>query len=907
MAQMASAHYRRSIMEVLRNLKAETGGLSSAEAKRRLSANGPNSITAKGGRTIWQLLAEQFMNLLVVLLFLASVLSFFLGSHNDAIVLMAIVVINALVGFFQDWKSENIVARLGSLVAENAIALRDGHRIEVPASSLVTGDVIYLQEGDAVPADCRLLSAESVMTNEFALSGESVPTEKSAEFFTTEDVPLPERKNFLYYGTSLARGEALAVVCDTGDRTELGKIAATSQSMNRETSPLQKELNILGVHITRFAIGLALALFVVQILREESLKTALVFAVSVAAAMVPEGLPAQISMGLSLGVARLARKKAVVKRLSSVEALGAATVIATDKTGTITKNQMTITSAFFEGVNFRITGTGYNPDGEIFDESGRVMNRDSVGDFKILFLAGFLSSTGTVNAPDEFHNDYYALGDPTEAAFATLLMKAGFEQQATLADYPRVKLFPFDSERKRISIVREHKGKRTVFVKGSIESILACSTHERLRDEQIALTEQKRSELLAVSRAYANQALRVIALAYRDLADGDEYTQQGVEANLVFSGFVTMIDPPREEVREAVLAAHRAGIRTLMITGDHQATARTIATEAGMADGMHGPVTVINRDMLTQMSAEDLDRHLAERSVVFSRVSPDEKLQIVEALQKRGDVVAVTGDGVNDTLSLKRADIGVAMGDGGSKVAQEAASLVLLDNSFATIVSAIREGRTIFRNLQTNVVATLSSNFTELFCVLVGFALIPFGLPAVILPIQILLVDLVGEMLPLLMLTYDPSDPELMGRPPRKKGALLDRRKLLTIAASGFVRGTLSTAVFILVYRQMAGKPNAWETGLSATFVTIVLTQFISIFYLRSTRGAFSSYSFSNPYLFLGIGLSAIAMLCIVYIPQLNVYLHTQPLGGAEFRFIGAALGIFALFSSLWRRLTGAD
>lgn len=895
------AFYRQSAAEILNALGTRASGLTPDEAKYRLSEHGPNLITAKGGRTVWQLLAEQFMNLLVVLLFLAAILSFFLGSVNDGAVLMAIVVINALVGFFQDWKSENIVARLGTLVAENAIVLRQNHRLEIPASALVPGDVIYLQEGDAVPADCRLISGESVMTNEFALSGESVPTEKAADFVADRDLPLPDRRNLLYYGTTLARGEAHAVVCETGDRTELGRIAASSQSMDRETSPLQKELNLLGVYITRFALSLALILLIVQVLRGEALKTALIFAVSVAAAMVPEGLPAQISMGLSLGVARLARKKAVVKRLSSVEALGAATVIATDKTGTITKNQMTITAAFFEGTNFRITGTGYNPTGEIYDEHGRVMNPETLGDFKILFLAGFLSSTGSVNEPDEFHSDYYALGDPTEAAFATLLMKAGFSQQKTLEDYPRVKLFPFDSERKRVSVIRQHKGRKIVFVKGSIESVLQCCTHERVSSGDRELTATQREELLAVSRAYSAQALRVIALAWRDLTDNEEVTLESAEARLTFSGFVTMIDPPREEVRSAMLAAHRAGIRTLMITGDHQATARTIAVEAGMAEGLGESVTVINRDELTTMPETELAAALGKRSVVFSRVSPDEKLKIVELLQKRGDVVAVTGDGVNDTLSLKRADIGVAMGMGGSKVAQEAASLVLLDNSFATIVAAIREGRTIFRNLQTNVVATLSSNFTELFCVLVGFALIPFGLPPVILPIQILLVDLVGEMLPLLMLTYDPPDPGLMNEKPRKKGALLDRQKFGVIAVNGLVRGSLATAVFILIFRHHAGQSGAWETGLSATFVTIVMTQFISIFFLRSSSGLFSRYSLTNPYLFLGIGLSLVAMLGIVYLPPLNTYLHTRPLAGEELLVVGAALGIFTLFSSLLR------
>ncbi|HNE19007.1 MAG TPA: cation-transporting P-type ATPase [Turneriella sp.] len=880
-------------------------GLTAAEAALRLKDHGPNRLTTRSRRSLLELLVEQFRNLLVVLLLLASILSFFLGSFNDGIVLLTIVVINALVGFFQDWKSENIVSRLGSLVTDTAIAVREGRRIEVPTTSLVPGDLVWLQEGEGVPADCRIVSGESIMANEMALTGESVAAEKEASYTTESDVPLPERRNSLFFGTTLARGEVLCLVCATGDNTELGKIAVSSQSMDREASPLQKELNILGQHITRFALSLAAILFVVQVWRDEPIKTALIFAVSVAAAMVPEGLPAQISMGLSLGVARLARKNAVVKRLSSVEALGAATVIASDKTGTITRNEMTITSAFFEGLNYRITGHGYNPKGEIFDESGQIMSSGNLGERKILFLAGFLSSTGTVNPPDEFHQDFYALGDPTEAAFATLLMKAGFEPAVIAADYPRLRLFPFDSERKRISIVREHNGRRISFVKGSIESLLPLCNRHRVQGKEEELTAKEREELLAVSRAYSAQSLRVIALAYRDLPDGEDISQQAAERDLVYSGFVTMVDPPRAEVKTAVQAAHSAGIRTVMITGDHAATARSIAIEIGMEHDLDRPIEVINRDSLKAMDAERLTEALAQRSVIFSRVSPDEKLRIIETLQKQGDVVAVTGDGVNDTLSLKRADIGVAMGVGGSKVAQEAASLVLLDNSFATIVSAIREGRTIFRNLQTNVVATLSSNMTELLCVLAGFALIPFGIPPIILPVQILLVDLVGEMLPLLMLTYDPAMPGVMQLKPRKKGALLDKARLLTIGVTGVVRGLISTAVFIAVFRAHTGEAGAWETGLSATFVTIVMTQFIGIFYLRGTGRLLSAELFSNLWLFVGIGLSALAMIAIVYVPALNIYLHTRPLAAGDIQVVALGLAVFAVFSSAYRLLSG--
>lgn len=397
---MGAQYHIGAISGVLQNLATNAQqGLQSGDAARRLGQHGPNRLTTKSRRSLFELLVEQFRNLLVVLLFLAAALSFFLGSFSDGIVLLTIVVINALVGFFQDWKSENIVARLGTLVTETAVVIRDGKRLEVPTASLVPGDVIYLQEGDGIPADCRLIAGESLMANEMALTGESVPSEKDAGFTTDTDTALPERKNFLFFGTTLARGEATAVVCATGNHTELGQIAVSSEGMEREISPLQKELNILGVHITRFALALAALLFAVQIFRNEPIKTALIFAVSVAAAMVPEGLPAQISMGLSLGVARLARRKAVVKRLSSVEALGAATVIATDKTGTITKNQMTITAAYFEGKNYKVGGTGYNPAGQIFDEAGNPLHSENLGEQKILFLSGFLSSTGTVNPP----------------------------------------------------------------------------------------------------------------------------------------------------------------------------------------------------------------------------------------------------------------------------------------------------------------------------------------------------------------------------------------------------------------------------------------------------------------------------------------------------------------------------
>ena len=665
---------------------------------------------------------EQFKNMLVILLIVAAALSFFLNAHRDATILMLVVFFNAIIGFYQDWKSENILASLKDLIIERCFVFRNGKKIEVPSDELVVGDVVSLSEGDGVPADIRLIDSTGFSTNDFILTGESQPREKSHATVIEKEVGISEQENCVFMGTTVAKGEATGVVVATGMNTELGRIATHSETIDASITPLQRELNIVAQKITYITLVLGVFLMVVRLFFGDALNEALIFTIGVAAAaMVPEGLPAQISVSLALGVSRLAKEKAIVKKLSAVEALGAATVIASDKTGTITKNEMTITHCYLNGENYTITGTGYEPKGEILDIDGNVLNKHNLQDLKVFFLNGYLSSTGKINPPDSYHQTWYPIGDPTECAFSTLILKAGYDLEEIALDYKRLQLFPFDSFRKRVSIVREHKGKHISFIKGSIESILDVSTALITNGKEKKLTESGKKHFLEIAKIHAAEAKRVIAIAYKDMPQKNNYTLEDAETNIVFAGFVTMIDPPHEQVAEAIATAFEAGMRVIMITGDNEITAKAIANQIGMFNPNTTLPQVINDQTLKNMGDEDIKQELGARTLIFSRVSPDEKLKIISLLKERGDVVAVTGDGVNDTLSLKKADIGIAMGLKGSKVAQEAASMVLLNDDFSTIVVAIKEGRTIYNNLKKNVLANLIGNMAELTVILLGF------------------------------------------------------------------------------------------------------------------------------------------------------------------------------------------
>lgn len=840
---------------------------------------GCNILKETNTRTVFKIFFRQFISPLVFILIVAAVVSFFLGEVQDGIILLIIVVLNALIGFYQEWKAENILVSLRMLIVNKCIVIREGKTVEIITDDLVPGDIVKLSEGDGIPADIRLIDSNDFSTNEFILTGESLPSNKDHLFFADKTLTPAEIKNCVFMGTTVARGEATGVVYATGMQTEIGKISTSSQKIKVTAAPIQIEVADVAKKLTIATLIIAAILFIIRLLLNDSIVLALVFSVSVAAAMVPEGLPAQISMALALAVARLAKRKAIVKKIASAQTLGSATVIASDKTGTITKNEMTITGCYFNGEPFSVSGLGYEPHGSISDKKGKVLNKDSLGDLKIFFLSGFLSSTGKISPPDHYHSSWYCIGDPTEASFASLAMKAGFTLEEIEKNYTYVKAFRFDSFRKRASIIRKHHDKIISSVKGSIESVLEVST-KIIADGNIdELTAEHKKQILTLSAAFSQNALRVIAIAYKDLENKKDYSVEEAEQDLTFAGFVTMYDPPNEGVKLAIDSVFKAHLKVFMITGDNEVTAKAIAKNIGLLNEGNELPIVINSIALQTMSDEDLHLFFQNRALIFSRVSPVDKLRIVDLLMKQGEIVAVTGDGVNDTLSLKRADIGIAMGKKGSKVAQEAANMILLDDNFATIVVAVKEGRTIFRNLEKTIKTNLSSNMAELTCVMFGFVGSFLGLATPILAVQILLIDLVGEMFPLIMLTYDPPEKNIMESHPRNpKDKILTTSVIKGIAFSGIVMGIAAYGAFLYSFFINSIEFGNYEKAITVTFVSIIFGQFANLLSRRTDKNVLGNYLFSNINLLLAFGFSIFCIVLIIYLPLFNHYFHTFPL-----------------------------
>ena len=851
---------------------------------------GKNVLKAVNSRSVYQILLGQFASPLILILMVASLSSFYLQQPRDGFILLVIIVMNGLIGFFQEWKSENILASIKKLVVDKCTVTRDGKVIEIFSEDLVPGDIVLLSEGQGIPADIRLIQSTGFSANEFILTGESLPSPKDHSYKVETNGALSEIRNAVFMGTTVARGEAKGVVFATGMQTEIGKISSSSQKIRSTDAPIQKEIKDVAKKLTYATLIIGGLLFGTRLLLHDAVAVALVFAISVAAAMVPEGLPAQISMALALAVGRLAKRKAIVKKIASAQTLGSATVIASDKTGTITKNEMTITGCHFNGRTFSVSGLGYMPKGEIIDGHGQVQGKESMGDMKAFFLSGFLSSTGKISPPDKYHPDWYCIGDPTEASFAALAMKAGFSLEEVNSDYPVVQSFGFDSFRKRAAIIRKHHQKVISFVKGSLESVLAASTKIISNGHVLALGETQKQEILSMSTAFAENALRIIALGYKDLDSRDDYTIEDAEQDLIFAGFVTMFDPPHEEVREALAAVFKAHIKVFMITGDNEVTAKAIAKNIGLMNADNVFPVVINGMGLQSMGDDQLKTVFRNRAVIFSRVSPDDKFRIVDLLVKQGEIVAVTGDGVNDTLSLKRADIGIAMGKSGSIVAQEAANMILLDDNFSTIAIAVKEGRTIFRNLEKTIKTNLSSNIAELTCVLFGFAGAFLGIATPILAVQILLIDMVGEMFPLIMLTYDPPEKAIMQNPPRNpRDKILTGDTMKGIVFNGTVMGLAAYGAFLVSYFHNHHLSNHYEKAITVTFISIIFGQYANLLSGRTYGPALGKYLFSNRHLLLAFLLSVSCILLIVYVPALNLYFHTSSLLPVDWLFPLAA------------------
>ena len=871
-------------------------GLSTAEAAARLAACGANTLRESPAVPVWRRFLRQFQELVIWILLGAMVISGFMGEWADAAVIVAIVLVNTIIGFLQEERAIKALAALQRLSAPMARVVRNGEKQSLPAEKLVVGDRIELEAGDNVPADARLIEAYAMHVQESALTGESLPVVKDAGAILAVETPLGDRRSIVHAGTVVAAGRGVAMVVSTGMTTELGRIAILLERSEPEMTPLQRRLAELG----RLLIGVCLVIvgviFLLDLWRGGDVFEVLLRAVSLAVAAVPEGLPAVVTLVLAIGVQRMAARNALVRRLPSVETLGSVTVICSDKTGTLTRNEMTVREIVTATARYRVTGGGYAPHGDFFrvqafelaldgnhlDIGASPVHAKSDPDLSLLLTIATRCNNATVQPTDD--GAWKVIGDPTEGALIVAAMKAGIA--AGDAAEPMVFEIPFDSERKRMSVVvRRPNGVRIMFTKGAPESMLARCISEQ-RDGRIApMSDERRTELLAASAAMANRALRVLSLAWRALPAMDPSGGQPSleECDLIHVGLVGMIDPPRDEATEAVRKCQTSGIRPVMITGDHPATALAIARELGITDATGCVVTGAELDRMS----EDRLAATVEGTAVYARVSAEHKLRVVKALQHHGDVVAMTGDGVNDAPAIKAADIGIAMGLTGTAVTQEASDMVLTDDNFASIVAAIEEGRGIYDNIQKFVHYLLACNAGE---VLLMFVAALAGWPAPLAAIQILWLNLVTDGFPALTLGLEPPERDIMNRRPRPPHEpVISRRSGLRILLHGALIAVVSLAAFAGTWQ---GHDDRLPHARTMTFCVAAFAQLFFAIGSRSDRlTAVHLGFFSNPLLLLAILLSAILQFAVVTLPYAqSVFEVRTSLGSNWFLVFGLAL-----------------
>jgi Ca2+-transporting ATPase len=842
--------------ETLRALETSPQGLSREEARSRLLRFGPNLLREEKRASPFVLFLEQFKSFLIITLLIAVVISAFLGETWDAVLIAVIVLFAAGLGFVQEYRAERVLEALKRMAAPTASVLRQGEEKEIPASELVPGDIVVLRTGDRVPADLRLVEAVNIMTDEASLTGESLPVEKGVWPLAEADLPVGDRKNMAYMGTAVVYGRGMGVVVATGMATEFGRIAGMLQQVKESPTPLQVNLDRMGRVIGIGALALAAVIFGLALLqREGGFLDMFIWAVSLAVAAVPEALPAVVTISLALGVQRLVKRHALIRRLPAVETLGSVSVICSDKTGTLTQDQMTVREIYTDGQMIEVTGAGYEPRGEFLSQGPLPES------LHCLLLAGVLCNDSFLASVD---GSWQVRGDPTEGALVVVAAKAGIGEEVR-NQYPRVGEVPFSSERKRMTTIHRTEQGRLAFSKGAPEVILESCLHILKAGEVVPLAPQASQEVLARGQEMAGKALRVLGLAYRDLGQDEAEAEKG----MVFLGLVGMMDPPRREVKEAIDKCLEAGIKPVMVTGDHAITARAVAQELGILKGG----IVLTGPELERLGEAEFEV-VAERVEVYARVSPAHKLRVVNALNRKGYVVAMTGDGVNDAPALKKADIGVAMGVTGTDVSKEASDMVLTDDNFASIVAAVEEGRGIFGNIKKFLMYLLSANLGEILLMLLAVSI---GLPLPLVAVQILYVNLATDGLPALALSVDPPDRDLMRRPPRPpRQGIFTGPVLRFLGGVGAWTGLVTLGVF--VWAVQTGRPLVEAQGL--TFLTLILIEYFNAFNCRSeTLSLFRIGIFSNRWLWWAILANMAITLPIIYLPVLQEAFRTFPLG----------------------------
>ncbi|MFM8424917.1 MAG: cation-translocating P-type ATPase [Chloroflexota bacterium] len=932
--------------ETLKNLEVHEEGLSTTEAEKRLEQYGQNQLREAPRPGFLAMLWDQLNNFVVILLIVASVISALLGDYVEAIAIMAIVVLNAVLGIIQEQRAEQALAALKKLAAPEAQVWRDGSRKLVPAYNLVPGDIVFLEAGNFIPADLRLLEAVNLRVEEASLTGESLPVQKNAATVLEKNVPLGNRKNTAFMGTVVSYGRGRGVVTSTGMNTQLGLIATMLQSVESEETPLQRRLDQLGKSLSIGSLILVAVVFIVALINYTAIgelfsapieyfkefageiTEVFIIAISLAIAAVPEGLPAVVTISLALGMREMIQRHALIRKLSSVETLGSATTICSDKTGTLTQNEMTVTRLWADGQFVSVSGTGYTPKGD-FQVDGKVVDAKQYPAILSTLWLGVLNNDSEIEITGESDSQktYRIVGDPTEGALLVAAAKAGAIHVEIDEAYPRENEVPFDSERKRMITIHDvtkpnpndpspftnesHKDWDVIAVKGAPDIVLTlCSKYQGMDDQPRDLTDAMRNKILAANDAMTKDALRVLGFAYRlekDVPNNiEEVKTEDLEKDLVFVGLMGMIDPPRTEVKPALEKARHAGIRTVMITGDFPNTAKAIAESIGLLRPGKGVMTGAELDKIDDAQL----KNIIEDTDVFARVSPEHKMRIVDALQANDEVVAMTGDGVNDAPAIKRADIGVAMGITGTDVAKGTADMVLTDDNYASIVSAVEQGRIIYSNIRKFVFFLLSSNVAE---IMIIFLATLAGLPAPLTAIQLLWLNLITDGAPALALAMEKGDPDIMDQKPRAKSEPIVNRSMgigiivQTIMQTGAVLGAF---VMGLVWHLEAGAvipsgtnvlsfvlAHDWrgvdvQTAETMAFVTLSMAELFRAYTVRSERASiFTIGIFSNKYMQYAVGISMTLLLLVCAVPFLQPIFNTHFLSLREWALVvGLAL-----------------
>ncbi len=841
-------------------------GLRKSEAERRLRQYGPNRLREKSRAPAWMLFLAQFKDVLMVILLVAAAISAGLGHEVEAATIGVIVLFSTILGFVQEYRAGRAIEALRSLAAPTATVLRDGEETEIPAADVVPGDIILLAAGDRVAADGRVVESVSMHADEAVLTGESLPVGKITVALQQEALPVGDRRNMVFAGTAVTYGRGAAVVTGTGMQTQFGEIAGMLEGVEEEETPLQLQLKKVGHILAIAAFAIVIAISILGLFRGQPLLEVFIFGIALAVAVVPEALPAVVTISLAIGVQRMVKRHALVRRLPAVETLGSTTVICSDKTGTLTKDQMTVRRIVAGDILYGVTGEGYAPVG-IFTCEGKELEPSSV--LKELLRAAALSSDA--HLVHEEGDGWMIKGDPTEGALVVAAEKGGMRKGALEEEAPRIAEIPFTSETKRMTTLHRTPEGALAYAKGAPEVILPACAFVRTSAGDVPLDDARRQALLHHAQQMAQDALRVLAVAEKR-TDSVEQATDG----LTLLGLLGMIDPPRPEARDAVARCRQAGIRPVMITGDHPLTATAIAWELGiLTDG-----ETRTGAELDDMEEGDLLRH-ADRIDVYARVSPAHKLQIVSALQERGNVVAMTGDGANDAPALKKADIGIAMGITGTDVAREAAAMTLLDDNFASIVAAVEEGRGIFGNIKKYLMYLLSSNIGEI--ALMGGASL-LGMPLPLSAVQILYVNLATDGLPALALAFDPPERDLMKRPPRDPRAGIFSRPVVLLMIVG---GLWSMLVNLSLFSWALSSGRSLSEAMSMAFVSLVLIQFFKAYNFRSDHLSIIRGMFRNPWLNASIAWELLLLFVVLYVPFFEQVFGTFALTGIDWLIIG--------------------